>query len=325
MIHVLLTPPFREEDLSRFTDLPGFSFTWSHDPDPSQLKNAEVLLGNPNTAALSLCDKLRWLQLPMAGVDYYFNHRDAFPRNVTLTCLSGAFGRSISEFALTMCLMLYKHMGLYRDNQSAHLWQDMGRQDSPVGKHVLILGAGNIGCDTARLFKGFDCKITGVRRTPRALPENFDAMITLKELDQVLPSADIVICALPGTEATYKLFNRERLGLLHPKAVLINVGRGTLIDTDALTECLQQKRIRGAALDVTDPEPLPPEHPLWDCPNVILTPHITGGTFGHLTATEEVLYDLCRKNLIRYQEGMPLLNQVDLSTGYRHLEDRYPD
>lgn len=323
MIEALLIDPFREEDGKRLSDVPGFHIGWAKTPSREELEKAEVLLGLPTFEQLSAAKNLRWVQSPMAGVDFYAKKREEFPENVTLTNLSGAFGPSISEFALTMCLTLYKKTGLYRDNQRAHRWNDEGVQDSPAGKHLLILGAGDIGCETARLFKVFGCRITGLRRTARELPENFDEMITMEGLDKALSEADIVVSALPATEETKGLFDERRLSLLKPSAVLINVGRGNLIDTDALARHLADGRLLGAGLDVTDPEPLPEDHPLWDLPNVIITPHVSGGTFGHLKATEDALFDLCRKNMERYRDGEPLLNEVDLAAGYRKTENRY--
>ena len=207
--------------------------------------------------------------------------------------------------------------------QTIDRWVDEGWQETPVGKNVLILGGGDIGRAAAKLFRNFSCRVTGLCRTVRAMPEFFDKVITLERLDSALREADIIVGALPSTPETRKLFDRERLAVLKKSAVLINVGRGDLIDTDALVSALSEGKLYGAALDVTDPEPLPPEHPLWDLPNVILTPHITGGTFGHSPVTEQILFDLCGKNMERYKNGEPLLNVVDLSTGYRRMENRY--
>lgn len=319
MIRVLLYDPFRENHLGRFRDLDGFSFELYR--DESQLAGAEVILGNPSPALLAKAPRVKWVQICSAGSDAFFGCPELF-ENRTLTNLSGAFGQSISEFALTMTLMLYKHMHLFRDRQRAHVWADVGRQDSPVGKNVLILGAGDIGTRTAELFSHFGCHITGMRRTPRDVPPPFEKMITADGLDMALPEADIVICALPGTKETYHLLDARRLGLMKQTAVLVNVGRGGLIDSLALADALNSGRLGGAAIDVTDPEPLPADHPLWDCENLILTPHITGKGFGHLTATEEKLFEICRENLRRYRDGEALMNRVDMKQGYRVTDNR---
>ncbi len=323
MTEVLLTHPFREYDIVRFTDMTGYHFTYSFKPSDEELKNAEIILGQPTIEEILKAERLTWIQGPNAGVDGYMKEKERFPKNVVLTNLSGAFGQSISEFVLMMTLMLYKKMYLYRDHQRDHFWTDEGPQESPQGKNVLILGAGNIGQETAKLFRVFSCHITGMRRNASDVPECFDEMITAEELDRVLPDADIVVGALPDTEQTRKLLNEKRLSMMKETSILINVGRGSLIDADALVRVLNEGGIRGAALDVTDPEPLPKEHPLWDAKNVIITPHITGGTFGHLKATEEHLFSICRENLRRRETGEPLLNRVDFETGYRVEAERY--
>ena len=325
MIRVLLTPPFRAEHTERFTDLGGYSFQWSDHPSAELLSETDVILGNPREEWITGAENLKWVQLPFAGSDNYARMPVFKERNILLTNLSGAFGQSISEVVLGAVLSLYKHLHLYRDHQREHVWTDEGWQDSPVGKQLLVLGAGNIGQEVARLFRPFGCRITGLWRRQREIPVNFDRMITLEDLDQELSCADIIVAALPESPETHKLLNRERLGLLKKTAILVNVGRGGLIDHTALAEKLMKRELRGAALDVTDPEPLPEDHPLWDCPNAIITPHISGGSFGHLIATEERLFDICRGNLKRYTAGEPLMNRVDPETGYRVEDLRYTD
>lgn len=319
MIHALITAPFPPEALPRLSSIEGVEVKYIPSPTDEDAAWADFILGGPSMHVLHQANRLKVLQLHYAGVDALMKRTD-FPQGVTLCNATGAFGQSISEYVMTMVLALYKQMGLYRDNQNRHIWQDMGRQDSPVGKTLLILGAGNIGTSVAKLFRPFGCKLIGMRRVPRECPEEFDRIITLEELDEFLPLADIVVGALPSTPATRKLLNRQRLVLLKSSAILINVGRGDLVDCEALAELLKNGGIRGAALDVTDPEPLPQDHPLWGCKNAILTPHITGGSFGHLTATEDFIYDLCRDNLERFRDGRPLRNVVDFSTGYKKTE-----
>ncbi len=316
MIEGLIMAPFEEADLAWASAVPGYHFTYADwEPAEEQLAAAEVILGQPSLEQLNRAKNLKWLQGTFAGVDYYA--KGGFPVGVTMTNVSGAFGQSISEFVLAMVLILYKKLHLYRDNQRAGLWQDEGWQETPEGKNLLILGAGDIGCAVARVFRPFGCHITGVRRVPRAAPPEFDEMITLEGLDATLGQSDIVVGALPNTPATVGLLGRRRLNLLKRSAIVVNVGRGNLIDCDALAEKLAAGELSGAALDVTDPEPLPADHPLWRCKNALITPHITGGSFGHLQETTERIYAICRENLERYREGMPLKNPVDLSIGYR--------
>lgn len=320
MKKVLLVQPFKAEHIERLYNTENYILLQADNPTAEELKEASIILGMPTVDQLQKAENLEWVQISSAGNEKYIN---GFPKGVILTNLSGAFGRSMSEFALMMTLNLYKMLHLYRDNQSNAYWHDEGRQLSPRKKNVLLLGAGNIASETAELFKAFECNITAIRRASDIKAEYpFDRFEALASLDEELKKADIVICALPETKETKKLLNKERLSLLKSDSVLINLGRGSLIDTDALVEILNENRILGAALDVTEPEPLPEEHPLWKCKNAIITPHITGGSLGHLDETERRLFEICSENLQRYSEGRPLLNRVDFSSGYRQIENR---
>ena len=320
---ILLVKPFRENDIDRMGQIEGCEILYTPEPTEEQLKKATGMIGQPTAKLIAKAPNLRWIQSTSAGVDNFLAIPEIFERNIKLTNLSGAFGQSISEFALTMVMMLYKHLHLFRDHQKEHFWTDEGWQDSPRGKNVLILGAGNIGTETAKLFRVFDCHITGMRRSVREIPAEFDEMITMEGLDEALKKADIVISALPETPETHKLFTKERFMLMKKEALLINVGRGALIDCEALAEVLNEGVIAGAAVDVTDPEPLPVDHPLWDAKNAIVTPHITGGSFGHLKATEDRLFEICSSNAKRFAAGEELLNLVDPKSGYRVTENRF--
>lgn len=318
---VLVVAPVRPKDRAALEAVDeSYQFVYAPEPDAAQLAAAEIILGDAPLSMVEQAPKLKWLQLSSAGTDAW-TQRGQLSEDVILTNASGAFGRTISEYVLTLILTFEKKLHLYRDNQTKCQWLDHGQQDSPVGKRVLILGAGDIGCATARLLKLFGCHTVGIRRVPRAVPPEFDEMYTLAELDQQLPLADIVVCALPNTPETRGLFHRRRLALLNPNALLINVGRGNLIDCDALADALDRWELAGAGLDVTDPEPLPPTHPLWRCTNAIITPHITGGSYGHLDATSDLICGIYCENLRRYAQGQPLTNLVDRATGYRVTQE----
>lgn len=313
-IPVLITGGMPAHSIDRLR-MPGYDFRHIEDPSDEELARVEIIIGQVPFLRLQAAARLKWLQIPFAGADSYA--RPGFPADVVLTNAGGAFGRPIAEYALAAVLALMRRLHLYRDAQHSAGWAWLGDELSPSGRHVLILGAGDIGTHTARLFRPFDCRITGVRRVERACPPEFDAMVTLEEAEMLLPGTDILICCLPDTPLTRGWLDRRRLSLLKPDAILVNVGRGSLIDHDALAEILSGGRIFGAALDVTDPEPLPPGHPLWRCPNALLTPHISGKTFSGLPCKEETVFEICRRNLARYLRGETLENRVDLSTGYK--------
>lgn len=316
MLKAALIPTFSPEHISRFSDIEGVSIEWD------ALSRAEVILGNPTDAQIAACPNLKWIQLTNAGVNNYVNRPALKERNILLTCASGAFGQSISECVLAMVLSLYKHLNLFRDNQNEAVWRDAGRQMSPCGKNLLVLGAGNIGMCVAKIFKPFGVRTVGVRTRAGEGDDLFEKYTTFAELDDYLPKADIVVCALPETKDTIGLLDARRISLLSPSAILVNVGRGSLIDCDALADALNKGSLYGAALDVTNPEPLPAGHPLWKCKNAVITPHATGGSFGHLTETEEKIFEITRENLKRYLSGAQLLNVVDLEKGYRTEKNR---
>ena len=165
-------------------------------------------------------------------------------------------------------------------------------------------------------LKAMGMTVVGCRRTPGATEGPYDEMHTVEELDALLPRADAVFCCLPSTPATRHLMDAGRLALLRDDAVLINVGRGDLIDTDALVALLEKGKFTGVGLDVTDPEPLPPDHPLWRFGNVIITPHVSGIGFGHLGKTQSDVWRIALENLRRWCAGEPLMNVVDQEQGY---------
>ncbi len=296
--------------------VPGYDFVHDESPDADILSSAEVIIGFPPVESLASAHSLKWLQIPWSGADGYADHPD-FPAHVLLTNATGAFGRPIAEYVFAAVFSLMRRFPQHRDNQRAHLWKRAGDELSPTGKRVLIMGAGDIGSNVAALFKKLDCHITGVRRVKRSAPDCFDAMLTLDEAEAALPEADIVVCSMPDTPLTRGYFNTGRLALLKRGAIFVNVGRGSIVDHEALAQALSEGRLFGAALDVTQPEPLPADHPLWDCPNLILSPHISGQTFLGLKDKEEFFFRICRENLELYREGKTLKNIVDLQTGYR--------
>ena len=274
---------------------------------------AEIVIGDLSPEELKKFQKLRWFHLVWAGVDRY--RKTDFPRAV-FTNGSGAYGVTIAEHMMASMLALYRQLRHYDRLQNAHQWNQDWREDTLEGKTVLILGTGDIGQALAKRLQGFDCSVIGIRRTEGDLP-NFHEIYTMDVLDTWLPKADIVACCLPGTVKTKGLLDERRLRLMKPAALLLNCGRGNLIDTKALEKVLAEGHLGGCALDVTDPEPLPQESPLWDMENVILTPHISGASFGHVDEMEDKIYRLAAENLRRYLKGEALLNQVDLEAGYR--------
>lgn len=297
---------------------PGGEFVYSEGPiDDVLLEEAEVIIGGVPVNKLCLAKKLKFLQLSMAGSD---NYAGRVPEGVLLANASGAYGLAISEHMLGTMLMLMKKLHLYRDNQNNSLWRDEGRVTGVEGARVLVVGLGDIGGDFARKCNALGAYCIGIRRSLHDKPDYVEELHTLRDLDVLIPTADVVALALPQSNESKGLFNEERLRSMKRGAVLINVGRGSAVDTDALVKVLEEGHIY-AGLDVTDPEPLPADHPLWKCTNAMITPHISG--FYHLKQTHDRIVRIAAENLAAYVSGGRIKNLVDSSTGYRRTEDRF--
>lgn len=277
---------------------------------------AQVILGNVPAAMLHGSPALEWLQTNSAGVEAYIQP-GVLAGDTLLTNATGAYGLAIAEHMLGMLLELFKKLELYRDAQKSGAWQSQGAVKAVYGSTVLVLGMGDIGGEFAARCKALGAKVIGVRRSPRPCPEYADEVHLLEDLDSLLPQADVVAVTLPGTDATRGLMSRERLAKMKEGAVLLNVGRGFIVDTEALCDALERGHLSGAGVDVTDPEPLPPTHRLWNISTAVVTPHISG--FYHLRETHERIVGIFLENLRHFQAGEPLRNLVDFATGYRKL------
>lgn len=280
------------------------------------INRADVIIGEPSIEQIKQSERLKWIQMTWAGTDIY-TRRPGFPEQVKVTTASGAFGGIISEYVVGAILMQYRRFIEYHKNQKAGVWKDVGSERSLDGKNVLILGTGDIGVNIAKRLEAFGTYNIGIRRNAGKMVEHFDEVHTLSELDGLLPQADIIIGCLPNTDETIGLLNEKRLLSMKEDALLINVGRGSLIDTGALIRVLQQGHLSGVVLDVLDQEPLPEESHLWSMEQVMITPHISGISFGHEKKTEKKIWKICCENLKQYAEDGRLKNLVDFTTGYR--------
>ena len=212
---------------------------------------------------------LRYIQLTSAGfdrvdMDYVAAH------GIEIYNARGVYSIPMAEFALCGVLQLYKQAAFFRENQRQHLWEKHRGLSELCGKQVLIVGCGSVGNECAKRFAAFGCRVNGVDLLPRE-DSLYDNILPLEQLDEALKAADIIVLTLPLTEQTKHLINDERLGLLKPTAVLVNIARGAIVDTEALLRHINH--LGGAVLDVFEEEPLPESSPLWDKKNIILTPH----------------------------------------------------
>ena len=277
------------------------------------LADCEVLFGHWRSL-LKEAPMLKWYCCSYAGVDPY-QPPFRFPEGVLLTNSSGAYGVTISEHIMMVTLMLQRRMLNY-----AQIVRDRGwTNDLPVrsiqGSRLTLLGTGDIGTTFAQRAKALSpASVTGVNRSGRVPDPVYDRVVPIAELDRVLPETDILVMSLPSTPETVGILSRERLALLPESAILVNVGRGSAIDQDALMDALNAGRLAGAALDVMTPEPLPADHPLWTTKNLLITPHVAGNMTLGYTCNKTV--SMFCDDLENYAEGRPLKHLVDLKRGY---------
>lgn len=325
MKKALVMMPFSPEEKSRLLAIAEnrcqilfYEEGWSREAYHAALAEVDCIIGDPTPADLTCCRNLRWMQTSWAGVDGYVR-AGTFPEGAMLCNMTGGYGPVIAEHEVAMILTLCKRLPEYRKPQQAGVWHHPLLDKPLENATVLILGAGDIGTELAKRLRPMVKTIIGVRRTVRACPKEFDRIVSLKELEEVLSLADIIACSLPATEETKGLLSEDRLLQMKRDSVLINVGRGDLIPLEDLCRVLDKGWFWGVGLDVTTPEPLPPEHKLWQYPRVMITPHIAGNTYAPESPTARRIHGIMLDNFERYLQGKPCRNQVDFQTGYRQI------
>jgi len=321
-INIVVLMPMEDKhrnDLMSVAPGSNFIFTSAKEVNRETLEDAHIIIGNPPLDMVKGCKNLKWLQLDSAGADLFVKE-GVLPRGVKLTNSTGAYGLAISEHMIGVLLSIYKKLYLYRDNQNNNIWKNEGEVKSIYGCTALVIGLGDIGGDFAKRIKALGGYTIGVRRSDTNKPEYLDELYLMDKIDELLPKADVVALSLPETKETYKLFSKEKISKMKEDSVLINVGRGTAIDTEALCDALESGKLLGAALDVTDPEPLPKDHRIWEIKNAIITPHVSGNY--NLKETHHRIVKIAVNNLERFIKGEELRNVVNLSTGYRDLKTK---
>ncbi len=270
-----------------------------------QFLKADIACGNIPVEWLPQATRLRWLQLESAGVEAYLDaaRRPSVPP-FPVTNMRGVFGVPVAETLVAGLLALHRGLPRLIRLQDRRQWLDRPSLRTIHGSQAVVLGAGSIGRHVRRLLAALGASVQSMARTAP------DAEIhDLEHLDRELPKTDLIVGCLPSTAATRQLLDARRLGLCKAGAIVANGGRGSLIDETSLVNRLKTGQLGGAVLDVTNEEPLPVGHPLWDLPNVILTQHTAGGYPGETRAKTELFL----ANLERFRRGQTLLNQVDFS------------
>ena len=285
---------------------------WDLDHFESSMRTAEVLVAwdLPTADLARLAPKLRLIHITGAGVEHLCP-MDWVPEGVTVVNNRGAHADKAGEYGLMAMLMLHNHLPAILGNQRRAHWESL--YSTPIaGKTLLVIGTGSIGAAAAHRCRALGVRVLGVSRHGRPL-DAFDEMHTSDRLDALLPQADFVFVAVPLTPETRNLLDARRQALMKPGAGVINVGRAATMDYEALVAHLRSGHLSGAVLDVFDPEPLPPDSPLWRVPNLVLTPHVSaddGDAYVALTL------ELVLRNLERLLDGRPLVNVVRPELGY---------
>lgn len=285
---------------------------WDGDILEDALKSAAIVIGVPARLddLATRARELRWLHTTSAGVDGLLP-LDWLPRGVAFTNNRGAHGVKAGEFVRMAFTMLHTRMPQIIANQRAHHWEQLF-SPTLAGRTALVVGLGDLGEAAARAAKQSGLEVIGVRRTPRK-SRHANAVYPYSRLDKLLPRADFVVLAVPLTPETHHLLSRERLARLKPTAGVINISRAAVADYAALCERLRRGELAGAILDVVDPEPLPADSPLWDVPNLIITPHISCDDADRYV---DISLDLWFGNLARFLQNKPLRQRVDPQRGY---------
>ncbi len=293
----------------------GFEVHWVENGKVTaeDVQDCEIFFGMLPPELLRQAKSLKWLQCSFAGVDRYADQAQ-YAENIAITNASGAYGITISEHMVVTLLMLMRRMPEYHEMQKKREWYCVGQIKSVMNSVITVVGVGDIGSNFAKRVLPMGAFVRGVRRTEGPKPDFVDEIYTVGRLDEAITGADVVALCLPGTGETRRLFDRERMLKMKPGAILMNVGRGNAVDLLALDELLRSGHLGGAAIDVTEPEPLPPEHPLWTAPHALITPHISGNT--SLPLTCDIIVDIFLDNLERYSKGQALQHLVNLKMGY---------
>ena len=284
------------------------------DEIPEADYDADVIYGFA-PAIVNTSKKLKWLCAPWAGVDSlmapgYFANEDCL-----LTNSAGAYGVSIAEHMIAVALVMMRRLNEFFAETWSGKWLSPRPQKSLKDSRVVVLGTGDIGTNFARRAKAFEPKkIVGVCRSGKADASVYDQVFKVEDLDKVLPEADLLAMSLPGTPETKGILSRERIDLLPQGAYVINVGRGSAIDEEALYESLESGHLAGAALDVFQTEPLPLDSKFWKAKNLLITPHVAGNLT--LAYTKDKNVEMFLEDLKNFVAGRPLRYLVDRKLGY---------
>ena len=277
------------------------------------LARAEVLMNYGDKSQIAPAKNVRYIHTISAGIDGYIDevdrcHGSALP----VTNGAGVYSDAVGEHVIALLLAVVHGIVPSVRNMAEKQWPAIPMLGNVNGKTIAVLGTGDIGNNAARICAAMGARVLGFKlHACEPFPPYSEIYTGDDGLDALLPQADAVLVCLPGSPFTKDMLDARRIGLMKAGSVLVNIGRGSIVNTEALMEALRSGHIAAAGLDVTDPEPLPPDHPLWDCPNVLITPHISG-----LGASKQKHAEWFAENLRAYLEGRPQPGAVNREMKY---------
>ena len=277
------------------------------------LARAEVLMNYGDKSQIAPAKNVRYIHTISAGIDGYIDevdrcHGSALP----VTNGAGVYSDAVGEHVIALLLAVVHGIVPSVRNMAEKQWPAIPMLGNVNGKAIAVLGTGDIGNNAARICAAMGARVLGFKlHACEPFPPYSEIYTSDDGLDALLPQADAVLVCLPGSPFTKNMLDARRIGLMKAGSVLINIGRGSIVNTEALMAALRSGHIAAAGLDVTDPEPLPPDHPLWDCPNVLITPHISG-----LGASKQKHAEWFAENLRAYLEGRPQPGAVNREMKY---------
>ena len=281
---------------------------------PQSNFDADIIYGFAPSIVKS-SKRLKWLCVPWAGVDSLMTPGYFANEECLLTNAAGAYGVSIAEHMIAVSLVMMRRLNEFFEETRNGQWLKPRPQTSLKDCRITVLGTGDIGTTFANRARAFEpAEITGVCRSGKSSATVYDKVLPVSELDSILPQTDLLAMSLPATSETRGILSRERIALLPQGAYIVNVGRGSAIDEDALADALDSGHLGGAALDVFQTEPLPPNNRLWKTKNLIITPHVAGNmTLAH---TRNKNVSMFLEDLKNFTEGAPLKYLVNRKLGY---------
>lgn len=296
---------------------PGVTFAVAQtvEDQKREVRDADVFFGSPTREVFLAARKLRWIQCPGTGIDQITSIPEIVNSDVVLTNARGPHASPMADHAMGMIVALAHNFRDLLEDQKAHRWEPgkyAARMVELSGSTMGILALGDIGTAIARRAHGFGMEVYAVDIKPRPAPPEVRAIWGLEKLDDLLRMSDWFVVTAPLTQQSRGMIDRRRIGLLKPGARVIVVSRGGIVDEQALVEALRSGRVAGAGLDVMAQEPLPPDSPLWDLPNVILSPHVSALTPQMYEGRRQIF----KENLRRFLNNEPFLYVCDKEAGF---------